>query len=419
MMGAVMKMDRRRFMANASVAVGASLAFAGSARSADAQVTVSSPWGADKPFQKVVDAFNARKLGVTVVNRFDGDYEAAIAKAVASTAAGRPPAMMITGWKFGYFAKRTLGARDLRTIDAAKAEAMLANFQRSVLPLVTIDGAVIGLPWAMSTPITYINKTLWQEAGLDAALPSNPDIDWLYGAARTIDAKLKGKHAAYRSALALSNNEWTSQSFIQNAGGYIIDPEGRLALDRLEAIAGMKAYCAPAFEGLWTPVDAKEQDAAFESGALAICTTSSTRATTFPFGAAKAMTAKFPGLPAKPRRMNSGGNFLAIYARNKEQAEASLEFLAFCASKEGQLIWSEVGYLNSSIHDIPLINAFMKPAADQLADGLTAETIWPGKRGLEGQAIWRKWVSRMLLKEVGVPEGMKAAHQELEPLVTS
>src|SRR5262249_40839160 len=127
-----MKIDRRRFMANAAATVGASLAFAASARSADAQVTGSSPWGADKPFQKVVDAFNAKKLGATVVNRFDGDYETAVAKAVASTAAGRPPAMMITGWKFGYFAKRTLGARDLRAVDATKAEAILANFQPSV-----------------------------------------------------------------------------------------------------------------------------------------------------------------------------------------------------------------------------------------------------------------------------------------------
>jgi multiple sugar transport system substrate-binding protein len=414
-----MKMDRRQFMASASALASASLAFSGPARSADAQVVVSSPWGADKPFQKVVDAFNAKKLGVTVTNRFDGNYEAAVAKAVASTAAGRPPAMMITGWKFGYFAKRTLGARDLREINAASANAILANFQPSVLPLVTIDGAVIGLPWAMSTPITYINAALWREAGLDPALPQSPDADWLFGAARALDARLKGKHATYRSALALSNNEWTSQSFIQNAGGYIIDPDGRLALSSPEAIAGMTAYCAPALEGLWIPVDAKEQDAAFESGALAICTTSSTRAATFPFGAAKAITTKFPGLPGRPRRMNSGGNFLAVYARDKEQAEASLAFLAFCASKEGQLIWSEVGYLNSSVHDIPLLNGFMKPAADQLADGLTAETIWPGRRGLEGQAIWRKWVSRMLLKETDVAEGMKAAQRELDTLIAA
>jgi len=415
----MIEMNRRKFMAGVAAAAGASVIATSPARSADAAIEISSTWGSDKPFQKVVDAFNARKLGVTVTNRFDGDYETATAKAVASVAAGRPPAMMITGWKFGYFAKRTLGARDLREINSAKAEAILANFRPSVLPLVTIDGSLIGLPWAMSTPITFINSALWKEAGLDPNLPENPDTKWLYENSRKLDAALKGKHATYRSALALSNNEWTSQTFIQNAGGFIIDPDGRLSLDSPEAIAGMTEYCAPAHEGLWLPVSAKDQDAAFESGALAICTTSSTRATTFPFGGAKAITAKFPGIAGHARRMNSGGNFLAVYTKNKEQAEASLAFLEFCASKEGQTIWSEVGYLNSSIHDIPLINDFMKPAADQLADGLTAETIWPGKRGLQGQDVWRKWVSRMLLKEVTVADGMKGAHQELETLVAA
>lgn len=415
----MIEINRRKFMAGVAAATGASMMAASPARSADAAIEISSTWGSDKPFQKVVDAFNAKKLGVTVTNRFDGDYESATAKAVASTAAGRPPAMMITGWKFGYFAKRTLGARDLREIDAAKAEAILANFRPSVLPLVTIDGSLIGLPWAMSTPITFINSQLWKEAGLDPALPENPDTKWLYENARKLDAALKGKHPTYRSALALSNNEWTSQSFIQNAGGYIIDPDGKLALNSPEAVAGMTEYCAPASEGLWLPVSAKDQDAAFESGALAICTTSSTRAATFPFGGAKAITTKFPGLAGHPRNMNSGGNFLAIYARNKEQAEASLAFLEFCASKEGQTIWSEVGYLNTSVHDVPPINDFMKPAAGQLTDGLTAETIWPGKRGLEGQAVWRKWVSRMLVKEVTIADGMKGAHEELEALVSA
>jgi multiple sugar transport system substrate-binding protein len=413
------KLNRRQFMTGAAVVAGASSVRISPALSADSRIEISSTWGADKPFQKVVDAFNAKKLGVTVVNRFDGDYESAVAKAVASIAAGRPPAMMITGWKFGYFAKRTLGARDLHEIDAAKADTIIANFRPSVLPLVTIDGSVIGLPWAMSTPITFINSTLWKEAGLDPVLPENPDTEWLYAAARQLDIKLKGKNGTYRSALALSNNEWTSQSFIQNAGGFIIDPVGKLAVDSPEAVAGMEQYCAPAHEGLWLPVSDKEQDAAFESGALAICTTSSTRAASFPLGGAKAITAKFPGLPGHARKMNSGGNFIAVYTKNQEQAAASLAFLEFCASKEGQTIWSKVGYLNTSLHDIPLINDFMKPAAEQLKDGLTAETIWPGKRGLEGQTIWRKWVSRMLLKEVSVADGMKGAHDELLALVSA
>ncbi|MFX8246733.1 hypothetical protein ABTL56_19530, partial [Acinetobacter baumannii] len=76
--------------------------------------------------------------------------------------------------------------------------------------------------------------------------------------------------------------------------------------------------------------------------------------------------------------MNSGGNFLAIYAREAERAQAALSFLEYCASEEGQRLWSATGYLNSSIHDIPLASPLQAPAAAQLRDGLTAETIWPG-----------------------------------------
>ncbi len=389
-----------------------------SGRADDAQIDVLSIWGSDRPFQKVVDAFNGKRLGVTLRNRFSANYEEATAQATASIAAGRPPALMTTGWKFGHYAKRTLGARDLREVDRAVAERLIASFVPSVHPLVTIDGALIGLPWAMSTPITYINLELWRAAELPE-IPPQFDTDWLYAQARAMDARLKGRHAAYRSALALSNNEWTSQSFIQNAGGFIIDPLGQLALDRPEAIAGMAAYCAPAHEGLWQPVSAREQDTAFDSGALAIVTTSSTRASVLKGLRFPVATAKFPGLAGKPRRMNSGGNFLAVYSRNAEQAKAALTFLDFCASTEGQRLWSEVGYLNTSVHDLPMIAPEMQAAAAQLADGLTAETIWPGRRGFEGQDIWRRWVTRMLLKEVPVADGMARAQAELTRVVTA
>ncbi|MDR3475847.1 MAG: extracellular solute-binding protein [Devosia sp.] len=412
-------LSRRSFLAGSTALAGVGALGISPAFSSDAQIVLSSVWGAGTPFQKVVDAFNAKQLGVTVTSSFDGAYEDAAAKTLAAVAAGRPPAMMTTGWKFGYFAKRTLGARNLHEIDAARADAILSKFVPGVKPLVTIDGAVIGLPWAMSTPITYINSKLWAEAGFDPKLPETPDTDWLYAQARALDSKLGKNHPTYRSALALSNNEWTSQSFIQNAGGFIVDPDGKLSLNTPEAIKGMQAYVAPALEGLWVPVSAKDQDAAFTSGALAIVTTSSGSVASYPKSAAAAITTKFPGIPGQARKMNSGGNFLAVYARNDEQAKAALTFLEFCASEEGQLLWSKVGYLNTSIYNIPLISESMKPAAAQLADGLTSETIWPGKRGLEGQNIWRKWVSRMLNKEVAVTEGMAGAHDELAPVLAS
>ncbi|WP_372421602.1 extracellular solute-binding protein [Salinarimonas chemoclinalis] len=416
------RLSRRTLLAGLAAGVAAPAVLrATGARASDARIVVSSNFGPETAFQAVVDAFNAKGLGVAVENRFDGNYEEATAKTLAAVSAGRPPALMTTGWKFGYYAKRTLGARDLREIDAARAEALIGNFVPSVHTLVTVDDALIGVPWAMSTPITFINMEHWRAAGLDEAIPEEIDTDWLYERARALQAALGGgAHPSFRSPLALSNNEWTSQSFVQNAGGAVIDEAGAVGLARPESIAGMELFCVPAHEGLWIPVGSREQDAAFIAGALSIVTTSSTRVINYPQAAPfEVATTRFPGVPGRPRRMNSGGNFLAVYAREAEQAQAAMTFLEFCGSQEGQDLWSGVGYLNSSVHDVAAPTPLIAPAQAQLADGLTAETIWPGTRGFEAQNAWRNAVSRMLERVDPVPVAMARAQDEVAALIAA
>lgn len=408
------RLSRRRALQGAG-ALAATLALPRVALSSDATVTISSPWGADRPFQQVVDAFNAKQTGVTAVNRLDGDYQDMATKALAAAAAGRPPEMMITGWKFGYFARRTLGARDFREIDAARADKIIGQFKPQARELVKIDGALIGLPWAMSTPVTWINMDLWQEAGLDPAIPMDISHDWVVEKAAALDKALAGKgHPTYRSALDLSNNEWTSQAYIQNAGGYILDGDD-VACDSPEAIRAMTAFAEPARRGLWTNLDYRAQQKAQLAGNIAIVMTSSSRSTSLNDSPMTFKGVKFPHL-GQPLRMNSGGNFLAIYAREQELAEAAMTFLEFCASREGQEIWSEVGYLNTSVHDIPR-KPNQEAAYAQLEEGLTPETIWPGSRGLEGQDVWRQWVARIVEGVVTPEEGLKRAKQELMPVL--
>uniref|UniRef100_UPI003BAD18C0 extracellular solute-binding protein n=1 Tax=Stappia sp. TaxID=1870903 RepID=UPI003BAD18C0 len=409
--------SRRTFMAGTAGLAAASLLPFRALASSDATVTISSPWGANQPFQKVVDAYNAKKTGVTVVNRMDGDYQEMATKALASIASGRPPEMMITGWKFGYFARRTLGARDFNEIDAGKAEAIIGQFKPSVRPLVTIDEALIGLPWAMSTPVTWINMDLWREAGLDENIPLDVSHAWLMEQAAKIDKALGGgNHPTYRSAMDLSNNEWTSQAYIQNAGGFILDGD-TLACDSPQAIEGMTRFAEPVRAGLWTNMDYRAQQKAMFAGNIAIVTTSSSRAAAAAKSDIEFRDVMFPSL-AGNRNINSGGNFLAIYARDEELAKASMDFLAFCASKEGQEIWSEVGYLNTSVHDLPR-KPLQEASYAQLEAGLTPETIWPGARGLEGQDVWRQWVARILDGQVEPAEGLARAKQDLARLVTN
>ncbi len=407
----------RRLFVGGAAAVGATTVVPARAFARDdVVVTISSPWGADRPFQKVVDAYNAKATGVSVVNRLDGDYQDMATKALAGVAAGRPPEIMVTGWKFGYFARRTLGARDLAEVDSAKADEIMSRFKPQVKPLVTIDGALIGVPWSLSTPVTWINMDLWREAGLDDDIPLDISHEWLIEKATAIDKALAGKnHPTYRSALDLSNNEWTSQAYIQNAGGYILDDQ-TLTCDSPEAIAGMTAFAEPARAGIWTNMDYRAQQKAQYAGNIAIVATSSSRAGALAKLDTEFKDAMFPSL-GRPRNMNSGGNFLAIYAREDELAQASMDFLSFCGSEEAQAIWSEMGYLNASVFDLgekPLQTA----ATAQLDAGLTPETIWPGSRGLEGQDVWRQWVARVVEGVVTPEEGMARAQRELAPLVS-
>jgi multiple sugar transport system substrate-binding protein len=408
---------RRTFLAGTAGLAAASLLPHSVLASSDTTVTVSSPWGSNQPFQKVVDAYNARKTGVSVVNRMDGDYQEMATKALASIASGRPPEMMVTGWKFGYFARRTLGARDLAEIDAARAEEIIGQFKPNVRPLVTIDDALIGLPWAMSTPVTWINMNLWREAGLDDNIPLDVSHAWLMEQAAKIDKALGGKnHPTYRSALDLSNNEWTSQAYVQNAGGFILDGD-RLVCDSAEAIEGMTRFAEPVRAELWSNMDYRAQQKAMFAGNIAIVTTSSSRAAAAAKADIEFKDVMFPSIEGN-RNMNSGGNFLAVYARDAELAKASMDFLAFCASREGQEIWSEVGYLNTSVHDIAR-GPLQEASHAQLEAGLTPETIWPGARGLEGQDVWRQWVARILDGEVRPAEGLARAKDDLARLVAN
>ena len=82
------------------------------------------------------------------------------------------------------------------------------------------------------------------------------------------------------------------------------------------------------------------------------------------------------------------------------------------------MLYEVITYLNPSVHDLgpkPLQQA----ANAQLEAGLTAETIWPGKRGLEGQKVWRDWVSRVVQGAAEPAQAMAQAKVELAPLLAA
>lgn len=370
--------------------------------------------GAEHPIQKVIKAFNDKGTGVTVVSRQDGTtYETITQKAMASIAAGRGPAMMTTGWKLGDFARKTLGAQDFRQIFGAdRTQALLAKFRPQVRPLAAIGGVPIGLPWSMSTPVLYINQSLWTQAGLDPAAEPKT-VEELYPMVRQLQEKT-GKQG-----LCYEVNEWLPQAFIQNAGGDVIDGDGRPAMDSAAAVKGIEAFVQPRRDNLWRVMTIPEMVAAYQAGAIGVMASSSARQSVV------RQAAKFdlrllqmPGLAGLPRRMNSGGNFLAVYSKVKEQQDGAYKFMEFVTSKEGFEIWLETGYLNVTTNDIP-VRPGNEAAQAQMEGGLTSETIWPGARGLEALTVHIDWITRIVNGAVSVPEGLRSDRAAIEKLIAA
>ncbi|MPZ33423.1 MAG: extracellular solute-binding protein [Rhodospirillales bacterium] len=406
--------NRRRFALTAA-ALAAPVILPRHSLGADVKVDLVHLFsGAEHPIQKVIKAFNDKRTGVTVVSRQDGTtYETITQKAMSAIAAGRGPALMTTGWKLGDFAKKTLGAQDFRQIfGAERTEALLAKFRPQVRPLASIGGVPIGLPWSMSTPVLYVNQSLWTEAGLDPKAEPKT-VQELYPMVRQLQDKT-GKQG-----LCYEVNEWLPQAFIQNAGGDVIDGDGKPVMDSGAAVKGIEAFVQPRRDNLWRVMTIPEMVAAYQAGAIGVMASSSARQS------GVRQTAKFdlrliqmPGLAGLPRRMNSGGNFLAVYSKIKEQQDGAYKFMEFVSSKEGFEIWLATGYLNVTTNDIP-VRPGNEAAHAQMEGGLTSETIWPGARGLEALTVHIDWITRIVNGAVTVPDGLRSDRQAIEKLIAA
>jgi multiple sugar transport system substrate-binding protein len=268
----------------------------------------------------------------------------------------------------------------------------------------------IGLPWSMSTPVVYINQSLWAAAGLDpAAAPKT--VEELYPMVRQLQEKT-GKQG-----LCYEVNEWLPQAFIQNAGGDVIDGDGKPAMDSAAAVKGIEAFVQPRRDNLWRVMTIPEMVAAFQAGAIGVMASSSARQSVVRSAAKFDLRLiQMPGLAGHPRRMNSGGNLLAVYSKVKAQQDGAYKFMEFVSSKEGFEIWLETGYLNVTTNDIP-VRPGNEAAQAQMEGGLTSETIWPGARGLEALTVHIDWITKIVNGAASVPEGLRSDREAVEKLV--
>lgn len=365
------------------------------------------------PAMKMIDAFNARGLGVEVTGTsYGANYEEVMQRAQANISAQIGPAIVVTGWKYALFADAALNIVDLREVGGDATDAVLARYRPWVVDIVRVGDKLAGLPFAVSTPILYYNRDLFAQAGLDPEVaPATWDEVTGAAAALTAAAEIDG-------AIVGEVNEWTAQSFIQNNGGRVLDDDGQAVFDSAEAVAGMAVWDALRTDGHFLAIANDQMRPAFLAGNVPMYFTSVASLAALSAGAGFELgTAAFPATGDQPKSMPSGGNFLGVYTQDADQQAAAWTFLDFASSTEGATIWNDTGYLVATTDDIPPLPG-QEPAYVQMEAGLTNETIWPGERGLEALSVFNDWMARVVNGDVPVDQGMRDGNAAVADLLS-
>ena len=168
---------------------------------------------------RLVDRFNASQNEVRVRMSYQGTYQEAAAKLIASLGTGQVPAVLGDGT-----AQMIIDSGAVTPIqDFVDRDGYdLSDLDPKGLQYYTYQGKLWAMPFAMDTSLLYYNKVAFREVGLDPEKPPQ-DLEEL----RQYSEKLLKRDASgnvVRSGIALDIANWTERVFAEH-GDLWVDQE--------------------------------------------------------------------------------------------------------------------------------------------------------------------------------------------------
>lgn len=285
----------------------------------------------------------------------------------------------------------------------------------------TYDGKLYAFPLNNSTPLMYLNKDLFREAGLD---PDNPPETWteVYEASKKIKA-VNPDYYGYR----LGNDDWLLEAYLWQFGADIISEDGEtMLIYSPEAVECWTFFHKAAHEGVfaYTPTG-PEGNALDLSGQVAMVGRST--------GSLGYLIANVPydlGATVMPRQVRQmvpigGANVFMFANRPQAEKQAAWEFLKYATSYEGTLKYAmSTGYMTSRISafESPEIQAIMEAdpryalTYQQLAESAVRRP-WFGPYPEVHARITSAWQTLMTDPNVDVDNLLRRLHDECQRIL--
>ena len=323
-----------------------------------------------------------------------GEYRGLIQNLVAEAASGNTPAIAQIAWAWTDYFANNFPVTDIKSFD--NGSEYLSQFEESIVEIATVNDKVVGLPFALSTPIFYYNTELCKAAGLDINnLPETwaEVAEWAHAIADKTDAE--------GFCLAAPQDFWGDEYLLDSFGCtslFEVKPDGTYAatFNNADAVKAL-SFVADMYEagdGVYLAgADALKE--AFSSGKLGItCATCSwcagfTSTCSFDFVTSSVVSDGVHDVTAA-----AGGAMLCITATDPDQIAGAWEFMQFLTQDEYFMQWCETtGYLpakpsvrNSDAYKEYLgEKPYMVPAVN-FVPSLSAPSLFPGESNLTLQA---------------------------------
>ncbi|WP_208245840.1 ABC transporter substrate-binding protein (plasmid) [Rhizobium sp. T1470] len=363
---------------------------------AETKLDVFYAWPEHEVIHKpIADRFMADHPDVKISFRAAApSYDEAVQSLIRQSMAGELPDVHYVGFNV----LRPLVTRGLvKPIDDLVSADHLANkgYTDQVLSLAKIDGHVYGLPFAMSTPVVYLNADLVKKAGGD---PAKIPTDWegFIALAAKIGALGDSTSGMYYQ---LGSDDWSTQNLVRNFGGQMMDDkESDIAFDGPAGQAAVKLFKRFHTDGAQPAIDSNAARQLFTSGKLGFFFASAGSVSGFEkeIGDRFALKTAQQPLGADNATMPTGGMVAVILTDDKAKRTAAWDYLKFATGPEGQtLVVPNTGYMptNTLALDEDHLGAFYEKHPNWYTSVLQTPRArpwfsWPGDNGVEiGQVL--------------------------------
>ena len=379
-----------------------------------------------EPLEKIVKSFAEKRPDITIkLLAPTKAYEEAASAVLRGAITKQMPDIAFNGTNLmQIFVDRGL-AVPLDGFVKAEKDWDKLGFVPGMVSTGEVNGKLYGIPFALSTPILYINADLMKKAGGNTDTPPATWTD-LFALAEKIKNPADGIAGAAMVWQTTGNYLW--QELLFTHGGTMLTPEGTVGFNTSE---GLKT-----FEILRDLVDRagmpnmtdEQATQAFIAGKTGFYMSSSARLNnlTRQIGSRfELKTAPFPS-PRPDSKIVSGGATMMIFAGDAEKQKAAWEFIKFAAGPEGQTTMvRHVGYMPSNriaIDTPEMLGDYYKtnPNSRTAISQLSRTTRWlgfPGDNSLKAILVVYDAMESVVAGKATPEAALKAATTGVDALL--